>query len=54
MAADEGMVAVPTANAVNLMLRHLKVQSWSEIPVRTRDLPGDYLTRRRTSWLIEV
>jgi len=54
MAAQEGIVALPTKPGVELMLRHLKFNSWIEIPVRTRDLPIDYLTRRRASWLIEV
>ena len=54
MAADEGVVAVPTKRGVELMLRHLRVRSAVEIPVRTRDLPLDYLTGRRASWLIEV
>ncbi len=54
MAADEGMVAVPAKPAVELMLRHLRFASWLEIPVRTGDLPADYLTGRRASWLIEV
>lgn len=54
MAAEEGVVAVPTRNAVELLLRHMRVRSWTEIPMRTRDLPEDYLTARRTSWLIEV
>jgi tRNA (mo5U34)-methyltransferase len=54
MAADEGVVALPTKPAVELMLRHLKVNGWFEIPVRTRDMPVDYLKGRRASWLIEV
>jgi hypothetical protein len=54
MAADEGIVALPTKPAVELMLRHLEVKGWFEIPIRTRDLPIDYLTDKRASWLIEV
>ena len=53
-ATDEGMVALPTRAGVELMLRHLKVRGWDEIPVRTDDLPLDYRTQRRASWLIEV
>lgn len=53
-AVDAGMVAFPTKSAVELMLRHLKVKRSVEIPVRTRDLPIDYLTTKRASWLIEV
>jgi SAM-dependent methyltransferase len=54
MAADEGIVALPTKPALELMLRHLKVEEWCEIPIRTKDLPVDYLTGRRASWLIAV
>jgi hypothetical protein len=54
MAVDEGIVSLPTKPGVELMLRHLKVNGWFEIPVLTRDMPVDYLTGRRASWLIEV
>lgn len=54
MAVDEGIVALPTKPSVELMLRHLKVKRWCEIPVRSQDMPPDYLTGRRASWLIEV
>ncbi|HEX9423934.1 MAG TPA: methyltransferase domain-containing protein [Pyrinomonadaceae bacterium] len=54
MAVDEGIVALPTKPSVELMLRHLKVNGWFEIPVRTQDMPLDYLTGRRATWLIEV
>lgn len=54
MAAEEGIAALPTKAAVELMLRHLHLPRWTEIPVRTRDLPIDYLTSKRTTWLIEV
>lgn len=53
-AVDEGIVALPTKPSVELMLRHLKVNGWFEIPVRTQDMPLDYLTSRRASWLIDV
>jgi SAM-dependent methyltransferase len=54
MAVDEGIVGLPTKSAIELMLRHLKLNTWFEIPVRSRDLPIDYLTGRRASWLITV
>jgi SAM-dependent methyltransferase len=53
-AHDEGVVAVPSKSSVELMLRHLKVSGYLEIPVRNRDMPADYLKDSRTSWLIEV
>jgi SAM-dependent methyltransferase len=54
MAAHEGVVALPTKLGVELMLRHLNFDRWHDIPVRTTDLPMEYLTRRRVSWLIEL
>ena len=54
MAVDEGIAALPTKSSVELILRHLKVKKWCEIPVRSQDMPLDYLTGRRASWLIEV
>jgi len=54
MVADEGLVTLPTKSAVELMLRHLKFSRWFEIPVRNGDLPAEYLTHRRASWLIDV
>ena len=54
MAAAEGIAAEPTRRSIELMLRHLGVKTWTEIPVRTRDLPSPYLTGQRASWLIEV
>lgn len=53
-AVEEGVVALPTKSGVELMLRHLKFNEWFEIPVRSRDMPIDYLSRRRASWLIKV
>lgn len=54
MAVNEGVVALPTKPSVELILRHLKVKGWFEIPVRTKNMPHDYLRGRRASWLIEV
>jgi len=54
MSVDRGMVALPTKPSVELMLKHLNMSRWFEIPVRTQDVPLDYLTGRRASWLIEV
>lgn len=53
-AADEGVVALPTKSAVELMLKHLRFGGWFEIPTRSRDMPVDYLSGRRASWLIKV
>lgn len=50
----EGVVGFPTRAAVELMLRHLNVRQALEIPVRTRNLPLDYLVGKRRSWLIEI
>lgn len=53
-AVDEGAVALPTKPGVELMLRHLRFSEWFEIPARSRDMPADYLSGRRASWLIKV
>ncbi|HEY0011493.1 MAG TPA: methyltransferase domain-containing protein [Allosphingosinicella sp.] len=54
MAASQGIVAVPTGRAIDLMLRHLGVRSSLRVPVRSADIPDVYRTERRASWLIEV
>jgi hypothetical protein len=54
MAADQGMVTVPTRRGMELMFRHLGIEAPLEIPVRTTDLPADYLTGRRVAWLLNA
>ena len=49
-----GIITCPTRKAVELMLRHIGVASVFEIPVRTTDMPVDYLKQRRASWIIRV
>jgi SAM-dependent methyltransferase len=53
-AFDHGMVAHPSKGAVEMMLRHLRVKSFLEIPLRSDDMPMDYLTHNRASWLVRV
>jgi hypothetical protein len=36
------------------MLRHLDFTEWAEIPLRTADMPDDYLAGNRATWLIRV
>jgi SAM-dependent methyltransferase len=54
MAAEEGIVALPSGRSIELMLRHLGVKGSLRIPVRSADIPDVYRTQRRASWLIEV
>ncbi len=54
MANTSGMVARPSKRAVDLMLRHLGVAEWFEIPMRTTDMPRSYLDDQRASWLIRT
>jgi 2-polyprenyl-3-methyl-5-hydroxy-6-metoxy-1,4-benzoquinol methylase len=54
MAAREGIVALPTRPAIELMVQHLDLQRWFEVPVRSLDLPLDYRTGRRATWLLTV
>lgn len=49
-----GIVTFPSKRAVNLMLKHLDVSDWFEIPMRNSALPRDYLEHRRVAWLIKV
>ncbi len=53
-AADPGIVALPSRSAIDYMLKHVGVSSWYEIPMRSDDLPLDYLRRDRTTWMITV
>lgn len=53
-AAEAGIVALPSRSAVDLMLHQIGVSSWYEIPMRSDDMPLDYLRRNRTSWMITV
>lgn len=49
-----GIVAIPTKSSVELILRDIGVSDSFEIPIRTNDMPEDYLDRSRGSWLIKV
>jgi SAM-dependent methyltransferase len=53
-ATGSGIVANPSKSSIELMLRHIGIASWFEIPVRTPDMPRDYLDHRRASWLMEI
>ena len=53
-ATRSGIVASPSKSSIDLMLRHVGVAKWFEIPLRTSDMPRDYLDHRRASWLIKV
>jgi hypothetical protein len=45
-------VAYPSRSSIGLMLRHIGASQWTEIPLRSGDMPRDYLNGARTSWLI--
>jgi 2-polyprenyl-3-methyl-5-hydroxy-6-metoxy-1,4-benzoquinol methylase len=49
-----GIVANPTKSSVELILRDIGASDWFEIPIRTTDMPQDYLDQSRASWLIKV
>jgi SAM-dependent methyltransferase len=53
-AASSGVVAWPSKSALELLFRHAGFSDWFEVPVRSRDLPEDYLTKQRATWIIEV
>ena len=44
----------PTKRAVELMLRHLGLTDFLEVPLRSADLPPAYLRDKRASWLIRL
>ena len=53
-AFEHDMVAFPSKCAIEIMLKHLAVKSVFEIPLRSANMPMDYLTHQRASWLIRV
>lgn len=53
-ANDSGVIGLPTKSGVELMLRQMKATRVIEIPIRSKDIPVDYLRGERASWLIEV
>lgn len=53
MSADAGVAALPSKEAVEMMLAHVKAGDWFEIPV-TSNAPERYLNQEQASWLITV
>ncbi len=53
-ANESGIVAFPSKSSVALMLRFLDIEDWIEIPMRTKDMPRNYLENGRASWLIKL
>jgi hypothetical protein len=51
MATHGGIAALPSKEAVEMMLRHVKAGDWFEIPV-TSNSPERYLNHEQASWLI--
>ena len=49
-----GIVALPSKQALELMLRDLGAQEWFEIPLHLSDMPSDYTYHHRASWLIKM
>jgi 2-polyprenyl-3-methyl-5-hydroxy-6-metoxy-1,4-benzoquinol methylase len=54
MANLSGIIAVPSRTSIDLVLKQIGASAWFEIPVRTADMPNDYLIHKRASWLIKV
>lgn len=52
--SKSGIVSFPTRSSIDLILRHINCSKWKEIPVRTKDMPFDYLNNKRASWVIKV
>ena len=53
-ATRSGMIAYPSKSSIEMMLKHIGVTEWCQIPIRTIDMPSDYLEYRRATWLIAV
>ena len=53
-AAAAGIVARPSRTSIDLMLTHLGMRGWFEIPVRLPAMPPEYIRGTRVSWLIDV
>jgi len=49
-----GIVINPSNRSIEMMLMHCGVTDWYEIPVRSRDVPPDYLKHEHASWHITV
>jgi hypothetical protein len=49
-----GIVAAPSKSGIEMILKETGVVESFEIPLRTTDMPQDYLDQRRASWLIKV
>jgi 2-polyprenyl-3-methyl-5-hydroxy-6-metoxy-1,4-benzoquinol methylase len=54
LANISGVVTRPSKRSIELMLRHIGAAEWFEIPIRTTDMPRDYLDHWRASWLVKV
>lgn len=52
-AATAGVVAHASKSGIELMLRHLGVPYYA-VPVRSADMPRDYLQQGRASWVIRA
>jgi hypothetical protein len=52
--ATAGVVMTPSERSVELLLKHVGFTHWLRIPVRTPDVPADYIHGLRASWLIRV
>ena len=52
-AATAGIVAWPSRSGVELMLKHIGLSRYLEIPIRTMEVPSSYAAGDRASWLID-
>jgi SAM-dependent methyltransferase len=53
-AARAGVVVRPSRQSIELLLDHLGLRSRVQIPLRSRDVPPDYLRGRRASWIVKL
>ena len=50
-AVSAGIVGYPSASALELMLRHIGIPAAYRVPIATDDMPQDYLTGERATWI---
>ncbi|MHC5064272.1 MAG: class I SAM-dependent methyltransferase [Planctomycetota bacterium] len=53
-AVDEGVAALPSKAAVEMMLQHVGAKQWFELPIDARQAPERYINGQQASWLITV
>jgi SAM-dependent methyltransferase len=54
MSAHAGIAPLPTEEAVEMLLKHVKASDWFQIPLDLQDAPTKYRDHQQASWLVTV